>query len=35
MGFLFSVVFSMNLVLASLNLIPLPPLDGSGGQARL
>jgi Zn-dependent protease len=30
MGFLFSVVFSLNLVLASLNLIPLPPLDGSG-----
>jgi Zn-dependent protease len=25
-----SVVFSMNLLLACLNLIPLPPLDGSG-----
>src|SRR5262245_36870644 len=27
-GFLIGVVFSMNLVLACLNLIPLPPLDG-------
>ena len=25
-----SAVFSMNLLLATLNLIPLPPLDGSG-----
>ncbi len=29
MGFFLSVLFSMNLLLASLNLIPLPPLDGS------
>ncbi len=28
-GFLASVFFSLNLVLAVLNLIPLPPLDGS------
>lgn len=28
-GFLLSVFFSLNLVLACLNLIPLPPLDGS------
>jgi len=28
-AFLLSVFFSMNLVLACLNLIPLPPLDGS------
>jgi len=28
-GFLLSVFFSMNLVLACLNLIPVPPLDGS------
>jgi Zn-dependent protease len=27
--FFLSVLFSMNLLLASLNLIPLPPLDGS------
>jgi Zn-dependent protease len=25
-----SVFFSLNLILATLNLIPLPPLDGSG-----
>lgn len=29
-GFLLGVVFSLNLILAALNLIPLPPLDGSG-----
>jgi Zn-dependent protease len=29
LGFLLGVVFSMNLVLATLNLIPVPPLDGS------
>ena len=29
MAFLLSVFFSLNLVLACLNLIPLPPLDGS------
>jgi Zn-dependent protease len=29
-GFLISVVFSLNLVLACLNIFPLPPLDGSG-----
>ena len=28
-GYLLGVVFSMNLLLATLNLIPLPPLDGS------
>jgi Zn-dependent protease len=28
-AFVVSVFFSMNLVLASLNLLPLPPLDGS------
>ena len=28
-AFLLSVLFSLNLVLACLNLIPLPPLDGS------
>jgi len=28
-AFFLSVLFSMNLLLASLNLIPLPPLDGS------
>lgn len=28
-AFVLSVLFSMNLLLASLNLIPLPPLDGS------
>ena len=28
-AFALSVFFSMNLLLASLNLIPLPPLDGS------
>lgn len=30
LAFLLGVFFSMNLVLAALNLIPLPPLDGSG-----
>ena len=29
-AFVLSAFFSMNLVLLSLNLIPLPPLDGSG-----
>ena len=29
LAFFLSVLFSMNLLLASLNLIPLPPLDGS------
>jgi Zn-dependent protease len=29
-AFVLSVLFSMNLLLAVLNLIPLPPLDGSG-----
>lgn len=28
-GFVLSVFFSMNLVLAALNVIPVPPLDGS------
>jgi Zn-dependent protease len=28
-AFFLSILFSMNLLLASLNLIPLPPLDGS------
>lgn len=30
MGFNLSVLFSLNLVLACLNIFPLPPLDGSG-----
>jgi Zn-dependent protease len=30
MGFNLSVLFSMNLVLACLNMFPVPPLDGSG-----
>jgi Zn-dependent protease len=29
-GLVLSVFFSLNLILATLNLIPLPPLDGSG-----
>ena len=29
-AFLLSVVFSLNLLLATFNLIPVPPLDGSG-----
>ena len=29
-GVLLSVVFSMNLLLAAFNLLPFPPLDGSG-----
>lgn len=29
-GFLFSVFFSLNLLLCTFNLLPLPPLDGSG-----
>jgi Zn-dependent protease len=32
---LISIVFSMNLVLACLNMLPLPPLDGSGGVMLL
>jgi Zn-dependent protease len=34
-AFLLGVFFSMNLVLGALNLIPLPPLDGSGAAALL
>jgi Zn-dependent protease len=34
-AFVLSAFFSMNLVLLSLNLIPLPPLDGSAGIAVL
>ena len=34
-AFTLSAFFSMNLVLCSLNLIPLPPLDGSAGVAVL
>jgi Zn-dependent protease len=30
-----SVLFSLNLILATLNLIPLPPLDGSGALPLL
>jgi Zn-dependent protease len=30
LAFVLSVLFSMNLLLAVLNLMPLPPLDGSG-----
>ena len=30
LAFLLSLVYSMNLLLAVLNMIPLPPLDGSG-----
>jgi Zn-dependent protease len=29
LAFFLSVLFSLNLVLAALNLLPLPPLDGS------
>jgi Zn-dependent protease len=32
---LISTVFSMNLVLACLNIFPLPPLDGSAAIALL
>jgi Zn-dependent protease len=35
LAFLLGVFFSMNLVLAALNLIPLPPLDGSGALPLL
>jgi len=35
LAFLLGVFFSMNLVLAALNLIPLPPLDGSGAVPLL
>lgn len=34
-GFFLSALFSMNLALMALNLIPLPPLDGSAGIAVL
>jgi Zn-dependent protease len=34
-AFLLGVFFSMNLVLGALNLIPLPPLDGSGALPLL
>jgi Zn-dependent protease len=34
-GFFLSAMFSMNLALMALNLIPLPPLDGSAGIAVL
>lgn len=34
-AFLLSVTFSMNLALMLLNLIPMPPLDGSTGVAAL
>lgn len=34
-AFLLGVLFSMNLVLMALNLIPLPPLDGSGAVPLL
>ncbi len=34
-AFVVSALFSMNLLLFSLNLIPLPPLDGSAGIAVL
>lgn len=34
-AFLLGVFFSMNLVLGALNLIPLPPLDGSGAVPLL
>ncbi len=34
-AFVLSAFFSMNLVLFALNLIPLPPLDGSAGVAVL
>lgn len=34
-GLLLSVFFSMNLLLATLNIIPLPPLDGSGALPLL
>ncbi len=33
--FLLSAFFSMNLVLAAFNLLPLPPLDGSGAMPLL
>jgi len=35
LAFLLGVFFSMNLVLGALNLIPLPPLDGSGAVPLL
>jgi Zn-dependent protease len=34
-AFVLSAIFSMNLALFALNLIPLPPLDGSAGLAAL
>jgi Zn-dependent protease len=35
LAFLLGVFFSMNLVLGALNLLPLPPLDGSGAVPLL
>jgi len=35
LAYLLGVFFSMNLVLAALNLLPLPPLDGSGAVPLL
>jgi Zn-dependent protease len=35
LAFVLGVFFSMNLVLGALNLIPLPPLDGSGALPLL
>lgn len=35
LGFLLSVLFSMNLIMTVLNLIPLPPLDGSAAIGLL
>ncbi|HXE58904.1 MAG TPA: site-2 protease family protein [Gemmatimonadales bacterium] len=34
-AFFLSVVFSLNLLLAAFNLLPLPPLDGSGAMPLL
>jgi Zn-dependent protease len=34
-AFLLSVLFSLNLLLATFNLLPLPPLDGSGALPLL
>jgi len=34
-GYLLGSVFAMNLLLAVFNLLPLPPLDGSGGLVLL
>ena len=35
LGYILGVVFSMNLVLLILNLLPVPPLDGSGALPLL